>query len=372
MIYTQPLLAYRFNLKSKKLEGLARLAKVGVPTVSNLFIVLPKLYFEFQKTNQLPPDAVEELKTVFNSIRKQRNSITLRNSIYERGNSGIAFSVPNSLNIRDFREFLKKIVLGFRKAKRMAIDPEKVEFCFLIQSFYSSEKCGILLSENGKNQIYLQAILGQHTKLLLRGDITPDEYTIDKKTYKISLKKIAIKNFRIKKLASGIEKIRVEKADRHKSVLTDEQVIKIAKLSQVVERVFGPQEIEWAVLDSGKIIFQETRDFKQAKTVKFLKVGEVIFPAETEGEIVNLQKLPEKESVSEKIIVTNNLNIAFINKLAFLHRPRAVILTRGSLTSHVATILRESKITTLLVKDAAFKDGEKISIEKDGRIQRMS
>lgn len=371
MIYTQPLSEYKFNLKSKKLEGLARLVKLDLPTVSNLFIVLPQLYFEFQKTNKLPGNAIEELKTVFNSIRKQGDSVTLRNSIYEKGNPGIAFSVLNSLNIKDFKVFFKKIIQGYKKTKKMAIDPEKVEFCFLIQSFYSSEKCGILLSENGKGQIFLQAILGQHTKLLLRGDIIPDEYLINKKTYRVVAKEIALKRFRIRKLSSGIKKIRVRKGNQNKSVLSDTQVIKIAKLSQVVERAFGPQEIEWAVLDSEKIIFQETRDFKQSKRIKFLKAGEVIFPARTEGEVINLQKLPKKNSLSEKIIITDNLNIAFINKLAFLYRPKAIILTRGSLTSHAATILRESKLTTLLIRDISLKDGEKISIEKDGEIQKI-
>lgn len=371
MIYIQPLSEYKFNLKSKKLEGLARLVNLNLPTVSNLFIVLPKLYFEFQKTNKLPSNAVSELKTIFKSIRKQGDSITLRNSIYEKGNPGISFSVHNSLNLKNFTEFLKRIVLGYKKAKRMAIDPEKIEFCYLIQSFYSSEKCGILLSDNGQKQIFLQAILGQHTNLLLRGDIIPDEYTINKRTYKIACEKIALKKFRIKKLKTGIKKIRVKKTDQKKPVLTDSQVIKIAKLSQIVEKVFDPQEMEWAILDSGKIIFQETRDFKESKKVKFIKKGEIIFPAEVEGKIINLTKLGEIKTISNKIIVTHNLNIAFINKIAFLYRPKAVILTRGSLTAHAATILRESKITTLLVKDINLEDGEKIKIEKDGRIQKI-
>ena len=370
MIYIKPLSEYRFNLKAKKLEGLARLVKLGVPTVSNLFIVSPKLYLEFQKTKKLPFTAIKELKTVFNSIRKQDERVTLRNSIYEKGNPGLSFSVHNSLNIKVFSDFQKRVILGYKRATRMAINPEKVEFCYLMQSFYSSEKCGLLLSDNGQGQIFLQAILGQHTTLLLRGDSIPDIYKINKGTYRIAYKKIIPKLFRIKKLASGIKKIRVKKSDQRKPVLTDSQAKKIAKLSQIVERAFGPQEMEWAILDSGKIIFQETRDFEQSKALKFFKKAEVIFPAETEGEIVNLKTFPKKDSVSKKIVVTSNLNIAFINKLAFLHRPKAVILTRGSLTSHAATVLRESKITTILARDIAFKDGEKIKIKKDGRIQK--
>jgi len=371
MHYIQPLSEYKFNLKSKKLEGLARLAQLNIPTVSNLFTVSPGLYNQFLAKKKIPSAALKELKAVFSSIRKQDKTVTLRNSIYEENNPGIAFSVHNSLNVKTFDDFHKKILVGYRKASKMAIDPNKVEFCYLIQSFYSSEKCGTLLSNNSDNEIYLQAILGQHTTLLLRGDIIPDEYTLSKKTYKIVRKEIVPKLFRVKKLAAGIKKVRVKKADQLEAVLTDQQVKRIAKLSQIVGRAFGPQEMEWAVLDSGEIIFQETRDLQQSESVKILKKVEIIYPAKTQGEVLNLAKTPKNISVSDKIVITNNLNITFINKLAFLHRPKAVILTRGSITAHAATVLRESKITTILARDISFKDGEKIKIEKDGTIQKI-
>jgi len=371
MIYIQPLSEYNFNLQSKKLEGLARLVKLNIPTVSNLFVVLPQLYQEFQKTNKLSSSAVNELKVVFRSIKKQGDTVTLRNSIFEPANPGMAFSVLNTLNIKSFVEFQKRLILGYKKAARMAINPVKVEFCYLIQSFYSSEKCGTLLSDTGQNQIFLQAIFGQHTKLLLRGDIESDTYKINKRTYKIAFREVSVKKHRIKKLNSGIKKIRVKKTNQYQPVLTDKQIVRIAKQSQIAERAFGPQEMEWAILDSGQIIFQETRDFKQSKSLKFLEKAEIIFPAQAEGKILNLKKIPVKTSLSEKIIITSNLNIAFINKLAFLHRPKAIILTRGSLTSHAATILREAKMTTVLARNIAFKNNEKISIQKDGSIKKI-
>lgn len=371
MIYIQPLNQYKFNLKSKKLEGLARLVKLEIPTVSNLFIVSPKLFLEFQKYHRLTENVINELRLVFNSIKQQGDSVTLRNSIFEEHNPGIAFCVHNSLNINEFNDLLNKIILGYKKVIRSAYNPEQVEFSYLIQSFYSSAKVGILLSDNGNKQIYLQAIPGQHTNLILRGDMEPDEYLIAKKTYKIVSKKISQKLFTIKKLTTGIKKIRVKKEEENVSTLTDDQVIKIAKLSQKLERAFGPQEIECAVLDSGKIIFQETRDFSQSKKVKFFKKIEVVFPSEVEGKVINLSQLPKHKIITDKIIITRNLNINFINKVAFLYRPKAVILTKGSLTCHAATILRESKITTLIGKNISLEDGEKIRISKEGEVHRL-
>ena len=328
MMYVQPLFEYKYNLRYKKLEGLARLTKLKIPTVSNLFIISPALYQEFLRTKKLPVNAVSELKTAFNTIKKLGDAIILRNSIYEEENPGIAFCLRNSPNIKNFTVFLRKVEKGYKTVIKSAIDPKKVECSFLIQTFYSSEKCGALLTDNGNGQIFIQAILGQHSDLLLLGDATPDTYTIDKKTYRITSKIIAHKEFRIKKLPSGIKKVRVKKVDRDNSVISNEQAVKLAKLSRKIEMVFGPQQMDWAILDSGEIIFQETRDKEKHTDLRILDDVEIIYPADTEGELIVLDGYKRINNISQKIVATDNLNIAFINKLAFLYRPKAVILTK--------------------------------------------
>lgn len=370
MIYIKPLYEYKFNLTAKKLKGLSRLTKLKIPSVPYPFVILPKLYQEYIENKIISDNVQRELKKAFYSIRRQGNTITLRNSIFEHKNPAIQYSVHNTLNIKSYDLFLQKIKQGYKKAIKMAMDPNKVEFCFFFYAFYSSEKCGILLSENGNKQIFLQAILGQHTNLILRGDIVPDEYLINKRTFKIASKKIARKTFRMKKQNTGIVKIRVKKVEQNMPVLSDDQVIKAAKLSRLAEKYFGPQEMEWAMLDNGQIIFQETRDFTQSKRILVDGV-QVIYPQETEGEVLNLKTSPISKNLSDKVVITDNLSISFINKLAFMYRPRAVILTRGSITSHAATVLRESKITTLLTKNIDLKDGELIKINKKGHIQKI-
>ncbi|MEN8253687.1 MAG: PEP-utilizing enzyme, partial [Patescibacteria group bacterium] len=71
----------------------------------------------------------------------------------------------------------------------------------------------------------------------------------------------------------------------------------------------------------------------------------------------------------KKIVITNNLNVAFINKLAFLHRPRAIIITKGSVTSHAATVLREAKITTVYIRNISIDDDVKVKIDESGNIE---
>lgn len=370
MYYIQPLSQYNFDLKAKKLEGLARLAKLGLPTVSNLFVVSPKAYKVFYKTHKLGDDLKYELGKIFQSIRSQGESVTLRNAIYERNNPAVAFSVSNSPNLKTYQEFEKRIVAGYRKAMRTSFDPANLEFSYLIQSFYSSEKCGTLLTTSNRTQILLHAILGQHTNLLFRGDIEPDSYVIQKSTYKILDKHIAEKQYRFKKQRSGLTKVRVNKDEQYQPVLTDEQVVRIAKLAIRAEKTYGPQQIDWAILDSGKIIFQETHNLEKPNNIRFAEQGEIIYPSEVSGEVVNVHAIPDKglETLKDKIVITDNLDIQFINKLLFVCHPKAVILTKGSLTSHAATILREAKMTTILIRGVNLPDQDKVKITKRGEI----
>lgn len=260
MNYIQPLREFSLKLQSKKLEGLARLLHLGIPTVSNAFIVSPSLFAEYRATGKISSIAAYELEQIFHTIRRAGHSITIRNSIYEEGNPAISYIVPNSLNIKNFDEVMKRIVLGYKKIKRSSIDPAKVEFCYLLQSYYVSEFCGILLSDYHHN-VYIQAILGQHTNVLLRKDIVADEYLVAKRTYKIVSKKVPRKTVRIRKTSSGVVRVRVKKSDQYNSILTDSQIIHLAKLTRIIERTHGPQEVKWSVLPSGEVLFQETKDF---------------------------------------------------------------------------------------------------------------
>lgn len=368
--YITPLKKYKFDLKAKKLEGLARLVKLNLPTVSSLYIVSTQAYQEYFRTKKLSQNLVSQLKKNFNKIRSRGESVTLRNAIYEQDNPAVAFALTNSPNLTDYQDFENKIIAGYRQVIETSFNPSKVEFSYLIQTFYSSEKCGTLLTTSRPGEMLLQAILGQHTNLIFRGDIEPDSYIINKTTHQIIDKHVAVKEFRLKKDTSGLVKVKVSQNDQLVSVLSDSQVIKISKLAIKTEKSYGPQQIDWAILDSGKIIFQETHDLEKVSNISFVEQGEIIYPAKVTGQVLHVQKITahNQHKIKGKIVIISNLDIQFINQLLFTCHPQAVVLTKGSLTSHAATILRESKMTTILVRSFNLLDGDHITITKKGEI----
>ena len=155
-----------------------------------------------------------------------------------------------------------------------------------------------------------------------------------------------------------------------KSVLNDNQIRELVSYAKKLERIYGSQEIEWAVLRSGKIIIQETRDLATEEKTKIISNVTVVYPGEVEGLAFEVKEITKRNKLIDKIIVTDNLEVEFITKLVYKVKPKAVILTRGSITSHAATILRESKIPSIIYKGFSITDGQKIKINKDGYIEK--
>lgn len=260
MIYIQPLQTYTGKTASAKLNGIIRLLQLGIPTVSHAFIIQSTLFHEFIQTHMLPKQAILEIEQICASIRKLGYTITLRNAVFEPNNPAISFIVSNTLNIANIHEVPRLIERGYKRIQQQTIDPETVECHFLIQSYYLSIKCGSLITTDSEGHIAIQGIISQHTDQTLRKDCKPDSLIIEKRTYKILSQTNELKNFYWKKTRNGMLKIRIKKELQHTPVLTNDQAIQLAQLSQLVERKYGPQEMKWSILNDRSIIFQETHN----------------------------------------------------------------------------------------------------------------
>lgn len=265
MIYIQPLQTYSEKTASSKLNGLIRLLHLGIPTISHAFILHSSVFQDYIQKKKLPNEAISEIEQICASIKKLGSTITLRNAIYEEQNPALSFAVPNTLNITNIHDVPRLIERGYRQIQRQAIDPESVECHFFIQSYYLSIKCGSLFSSDLNNQIEIKGIIGQHTDQMLRKDCKPDILIIEKRTYKILSLTNEPKYWYWKKTQNGMQKIRIKNELQHTPVLTNPQAVHLAQLSQLVEKKYGPQEMKWAILDNGSIIFQETHNIQHSK-----------------------------------------------------------------------------------------------------------
>ena len=360
---------YQFGLRSEKINSIARLVKLNIPTVPLPHVLSPAVYQFYLQSKKLPLQAEQELKVLFVKLQKAGYSATVRPSIFSEI-PGAEFFVANSLNLPTFKEVVKAITEGYEKVRKEFKQPEKIEFSYLIQGFYTANKAGVVFSDDGSGQVYIEAAFGENTNIFTRGEVQPDVYKVDKQTGEIKERQIAAKQFTLEVSESGLRQVKLKEKERIKPVFTDKEIEKIYQYSLRMEKEYGPQEIECAVLRTGELIFQSARTSQIGKQKALGQQSKNIpvFSQPVQGEIIFLNELGVKENLSQKVVITDNLDIDFITRLVYRFRPKGGILTRGSLTAHAVTILREAKVPSVLATGLRWKKQKLIEIKSNGEV----
>lgn len=119
----------------------------------------------------------------------------------------------------------------------------------------------------------LDPINGDRTKIVIdaswglgesvvSGEITPDNFTVEKVLMQIQKRRIAEKDHEIVADPAARRTVdRVVEADRrNQPSLTDEEVIAVAQLARRLERACGcPQDVEWAIDRQGRLMALQSR-----------------------------------------------------------------------------------------------------------------
>lgn len=124
-------------------------------------------------------------------------------------------------------------------AKENNIPSDKQKVAVVVQAMVDSQMAGVMFSVNpvtsNKNQIVLEACFGLG-EALVQGQVTPDNFIIDKKSLQIIEKNINL------------------------NTLSDKQVIDLAKLAIRIENHYHfPQDIEWAIDPNNEIFILQSR-----------------------------------------------------------------------------------------------------------------
>ncbi len=357
------------KVNSKKVNGILELINAGVPTVPNPWIVRPELYKYFLKNKKLPEDFLKELNQFLEMLKKKGKTLSYRPSVYSPTETGLDLYAKNKVNVVDFKEVRDAVITSFNTIIRAVKSPEKIEFSALMQTFYDSDRCGLLHTTNNEGNVYIEAIFGQHTNLLTREGAEYDTYEVDKKSLRTVNRNIAKKTKTLVKSKSGLVHRKLSESESKKSVLNNNQINELAGYALKLEKAYGSQEVEWAVLTSGEVIIQGTRKLEIEKFHMDAKI-KTIYPGDVEGSVAIAKNSEDLKNTEGRILVTDNLNVDFIMKAITKQRPVGVILTKGSIMSHAATVLREMKIPSFLIENLKIKNKEKIKLER-GHVKKI-
>lgn len=269
----------------------------------------------------------------------------------------------------------------YRKKNNFATD--KVYIAVVVQKMVNSEKAGVMFTinpaTNNEDEIIIEGAYGLG-EAVVSGQVTPDEYIIDKKTLKIKGKKVKTQKwgyFRSESGRSNYQKtFREEKGSQQKT--TDEEILKLARIGVEIERHYKrPMDIEWAV-DGPKMYIVQARPVTTMR-----KVGERIKPSSIEiaaaeviltglaaspgigfGKVKIVNTLAELSKVQPGDILVTKMTSP--DMVPAMERAVAIVTDEGGLTSHASIVSREMGTPCVVGTEKAtglLKDNDEITVD---------
>lgn len=162
----------------------------------------------------------------------------------------------------------RAIFYGFEKGFHVHKDDEKhrgkaISVAVVVQEMVASEQSGIAFSVHPVTQDHDQLIIEAGFGLgeaIVSGSITPDSYVMEKSTEQILDKNISAQErgmFRGEDGGTEWKDIVTSKGE--KSVLSDDEVLELAKMVTNIEKHYGfPVDVEWA-RTNGKFYITQSR-----------------------------------------------------------------------------------------------------------------
>ena len=162
----------------------------------------------------------------------------------------------------------------------------------------------------------------------------------------------------------GVERMAIGPVEQLQASIADAEAIQLATLALGLERYFGkPQDVEWALDADGRLHVLQARSLRVEKAeaavglvppgaLLLLRGGEPVWPGRAVGP-VHLARTPneEEDTPSGAVLVVPQL---LPDCVRLLPRVCGIVVERGTITGHAASILREFRIPSLFGASGAM------------------
>ncbi len=263
-------------------------------------------------------------------------------------------------------------------------DHFKVGIAVPVQRMVQSESAGVMFTveplTSDRSKILIEGIFGLG-EAIVSGDLTPDQYSLDKEKLTILDKKIVKQEWQLMRnleaksrdLDTNI-KVPVPPNRQQMQKISDEDIINLARIGKLLEEHYKtPQDVEWA--KEGKSLYivqtrpvttlkeQGETDIVDSKA-KVLMEGVAASPGAASG-IVKI--IPDPSHIDK--ILPGDILVAEMTTPDFvpaMKRAVAIITDRGGRTAHAAIVSRELGIPCVVGTESAtkiLKDGQEVTVD---------
>lgn len=262
------------------------------------------------------------------------------------------------------------------------IDHSIVKISVIVQKMVQSEVSGVMFTidpvSNNKDKIVIEGVWGLG-EMIVQGSVVPDRYIVQKETFSILSKEISDQAIQLIKVGNENREIEVPKKIIDKQKLTDEEIVKLAKIADKLQKhYYFPQDIEWA-RENGKLYITQTRPVTTMADVEIKsaeKLGDDIAltpilkgagasPGVGSGH-VRIVKTPKEIGKVKQgdVLVSVMTSPDFVPAMK---KASAIITDLGGATSHAAIVSRELGIPCVVgTKEATEKLKDDVVVSVDG------
>jgi pyruvate,water dikinase len=411
--------AYRFFLRETKLDEFIKKTLQGLQT-SNLADLAKRgdLIRRTIRKAVFPKELDEAIKTEYEKLEKERGKnldVAVRSSATAEDLPGASFAGEHETylgirGVKSVQEATKAAMASLFTDRAISYRVDKGFDHFQVAlsvgveiMVHSGEGAsGVMFTldtESGfKDSIIINGSWGLG-EMVVQGKVSPDEYLVAKKLLDKAPKPIIFKKLGEKadkmiytKNMLGIRPLKVVKTtekERHNFVLSDEEILTLAKWGKIIEDHYTAKRGKWTPMDTewakdgktGELFIVQARpetihaerDFSKIKEYVLLGNGEQIVKGVSVGSKIAVGKahiIMSPKQMSEflpgEVLVTDITDPDWepIMKIA-----SAIVTDKGGRTSHAAIVSRELGIPAIVGAGNAtrmLKNGDLITVDTTG------
>jgi pyruvate,water dikinase len=338
------------------------------------------------KNTPIPPDLEENIRQHYREMEKRYGKdvdVAVRSSATAEDLPDASFAGQQEtyLNVKGEEELLGKIrecfaslftnrAISYREDK--GFDHFSVFLSVGVQKMVRSDlaSSGVMFSidtESGfRNAVYITGAYGLGENVV-QGAVNPDQFYVFKPTLEkgfrpIVEKKVGSKDKRLVYAESGTVQQDVSLEDQRKFVISDDEILKLARWAMIIEQHYEkPMDIEWAKDGrTGELFIVQARpetvhsqqDVATLKTYVLEETGNLLADGEAVGSKIGQGEVNVIESSKDigkfregQVLVTDMTDPDWepIMKIA-----GAIVTNRGGRTCHAAIISRELGIPCVI------------------------
>jgi pyruvate,water dikinase len=338
------------------------------------------------KNTSIPSDLEENIRQRYREMEKRYGKdvdVAVRSSATAEDLPDASFAGQQEtyLNVKGEEELLDKIrecfaslftnrAISYREDK--GFDHFSVFLSVGVQKMVRSDlaSSGVMFSidtESGfRNAVYITGAYGLGENVV-QGAVNPDQFYVFKPTLEkgfrpIVEKKVGSKDKRLVYAETGTEQQDVSLEDQRKFVISDDEILKLARWAMIIEQHYEkPMDIEWAKDgQTGELFIVQARpetvhsqqDVATLKTYVLEETGNLLADGEAVGSKIGQGKVNVIESSKDiekfqegQVLVTDMTDPDWepIMKIA-----GAIVTNRGGRTCHAAIISRELGIPCVI------------------------